>query len=180
MAGPVRTFLFKLVLENALEAEEKAYNFYERHISGVQDVEVQDLLKRLASIELKHRLKLEEVQRESSLGRLEVSNPETAAQLENINRDWPKIGPESTVREVLETALKKEQDAFAFYTTLQHNAPIRSVKEIFAALANEEKSHADWITARLAKEAPEQAPEEEAENAPKPDKSGGKDQEDDR
>jgi rubrerythrin len=154
MAGPVRTFLFKLVLENAIEAEEKAYNFYEHRISRVQDAEVQELLKRLASIELKHRLKLEEVQRESSLGRLEVSHPETAARLENINRDWPEIGPESTVREVLEAALKKEQDAFSFYTTLQHNAPVRSVKEIFAALASEEKSHVDWITGRLAKEAP--------------------------
>ena len=152
MAGIVRTFLFKLVLENAIEMEEKAYNFYENAISKVEDPEPKQILRDLASQELKHRLKLEEVQREVSLGRFQVTENESAETIDTIAADWPEIGSEATSQEILEIALSKEQYAYSFYTILRDKSTIKTVKEIFDALALEEKKHVDWVSAEIGKE----------------------------
>jgi rubrerythrin len=145
MAGIVRTFLLKLVLEQAIEAEEKAYLFYEHAIGKVKQEEAQELLKSLASAELRHRLTLEETQREGDLGRLQVSEDETVQTIEAISEEWPEITTDTSVDELLEIALTKEKNAVAFYTGLRDNTVLKSLREVFDTLANEEKKHVRWI-----------------------------------
>lgn len=151
MAGIIKNFLLRIVLENAIEAEEKAYDFYEKAIPKVADDEGKQLLRSLASEELKHRLKLEESQREGNLGRLTVETTASANTIDSIAAEWPPITPDSSVQDILETALQKEKQAFAFYSALRDNASLKEIKLIFDGLAAEEKRHIDWISNELAK-----------------------------
>ena len=75
MAGLGRKVLLKLVLEDAIIREESSYRFYESALDRVSGREEQELLKKLCAEELRHRLKLEELQRRGVSEEIEISRP---------------------------------------------------------------------------------------------------------
>ena len=74
MAGIVRKMLLKLVVEDAILREESSYRFYESALEVVPGEEEQRLLRSLCAGELRHRLKLEELQRRGEAE--EIEGPE--------------------------------------------------------------------------------------------------------
>ncbi len=149
MAGIIKNFMLKIILENAIEAEEKAYDFYEKAIPTTAEEKAKELLRNLAGEELKHRLKLEETQREGNLGKLTVEKPDTVKTIETFADEWPLITPDTTSQEILEIALEKEKRAYSFYSILRDHASLKAIKQIFDGLAAEERRHIDWVSTEL-------------------------------
>ena len=147
----MRSLLLKLVVEQAIAAEERAYRFYgsvlEKGLAG----EAEELVRRLRAEELAHRLRLEEVQKRGELGRLAVTEAGELRDLEAPRGRWPKLGPDSSREQVLEAALLKEKQAWAFYRVLQERSSLAFLKELFAALAAEERRHVLWVEELLGK-----------------------------
>jgi rubrerythrin len=155
----VRRFLLRLVLEEAMRREEKAYRFYESAAELVRDPESAGLLRKLCAEELRHRLKLEELQRAGELelaGQVEVAE-EQAELLAEPGPEWPEAAGELKPRDVWAVALRKERRARDYYRVLSVRAAAAVFREVFAYLSSEEQRHAVWAQAAL--EAAERAGE---------------------
>ena len=74
MSKPLRKLLIRLIVEKAIIFEENAYRFYESALELAGSVDTADLLKKLMAAELRHRIKLEEIQK---TGELETLTGET-------------------------------------------------------------------------------------------------------
>ena len=148
LAGIVRKILLKLVLEDAIIREENAYRFYESALDRVSGRAEQRLLKELCAGELRHRLKLEELQRSGGTEQIDVSAvPEielTAAQ-----QAWPEVPARASCGEILELALVKERQAARYYQLIGGRSALRAVKDVFFFLAGEEANHAQWVQRML-------------------------------
>ena len=151
MSKPFRKILVKLILEKAIMFEENAYRFYESAISMTASGDAADLLNKLLAAELRHRLKLEEIQNTGELetktayisGRDKLDQDE---ELDMISRGWPVLNPRSSREEILEVALAREKSACSFYNNLYEKSRIKIAEELFGMLAREESEHVIWIS----------------------------------
>jgi rubrerythrin len=148
MAGMLRRFLLRLALEEAIRREEKAYRFYESAVDAVRDPQAADLLRRLCAEELRHRLKLEDLQRTGELDQAGAVEAE-AELLVNPHPEWPAAVGVLKPRDLWEIALRKEQRARDYYRTLATRASAASFRTVFAYLGAEEQRHVDWVQAAL-------------------------------
>lgn len=55
----------------------------------------------------------------------------------------------TTMREILEMAMKREQDSYNFYMTASERAQTEYEKRMFLALAEEEQGHRDALAKQL-------------------------------
>ena len=55
----------------------------------------------------------------------------------------------TTMREIVEMAMKREQDSVAFYTTAAERAQTSMEKKMFLELVEEEKGHRDALAHQL-------------------------------
>ncbi len=153
MAGVVRRFLLRLVLEEAMRREEKAYRFYESASKAVRQPESTGLLRKLCAEELRHRLKLEELQRKGELelaGQVEVEVEEAqAGLLAKPGPEWPAAAGELEPRDIWAVALRKERRARDYYRVLSVRSAAAVFREVFAYLSSEEQRHVDWVRAAL-------------------------------
>ena len=140
MAGPVKKILLELVLEDAIIREENAYRFYESTLERVDEREAKQLLKKLCAEELRHRLKLEEMQRRGVAEHLEFPQPEEI-ELLDAEQSWPEVPDGASRREILELALVKENLAVRYYRLIAGRAGLKLVQELFLFLAEEESEH---------------------------------------
>lgn len=147
MAGTVRRFLLRLVLEEAISLEEKAYRFYKEAMEAVPDPAAALLLRRLSAEELRHRLKLEDLQRTGELdqaGPVEAA-PEQAGLLADRGPQWPAKIDGLQDRDIWAVALTKERLARDRYGFLALRAPLAAFRQAFAYLSAEEQRHVDWV-----------------------------------
>ena len=151
MLKPFRKLLLKLILEQAIIFEERAYRFYERVLERTSKDEPIMLLKRLMNAELKHRIKLEEVQKGGDLGALRVTSDSEMDNIEAIRDEWPDIESDATLEEILGIALAKEKTSLSFYSVLAKKARIRVAGDLFNVLSNEELQHVKMIEEELTK-----------------------------
>jgi rubrerythrin len=149
VSKPFRKLLVKLILEQALIFEERAYRFYEEAFEQAVMNESKVLLRRLMKEELGHRIKLEEVQKRGDLGALTVTSSSERDDIEAISEKWPDIDRDATRGEILRIALKKEQRSFNFYRILAKKSRVRVAGEVFNALSNEELQHVKMIEEEL-------------------------------
>jgi rubrerythrin len=151
MAGAVRRFLLRLLLEEAITREEKAYRFYESAMEAVRDPVTAGLLRRLSAEELRHRLKLEDLQRsgEMDLAKPVETEPGQAELLADPGPQWPPGVDKLEPRDILAVALTKERLARDRYRVLALRAPIAVFREAFAFLSAEEQRHVEWVEAAL-------------------------------
>jgi len=91
VSKPFRKLLVKLILEQALIFEERAYRFYEEAFEQAVMNESKVLLRRLMKEELGHRIKLEEVQKRGDLGALTVTSSSERDDIKAISDEWPDI-----------------------------------------------------------------------------------------
>jgi rubrerythrin len=155
----IRSFLLKLVLEDAIRSEERAYRFYEQALEISSFSEVKRLLKKLCAAELKHRLNLERLLRRGEKGDYPLHDQ---VEMPAVSREaWVSISPAAGIREVLDIALANEITAQRYYSDLAQRILFKAVQDVLSFLADEEAQHVRWI---------ERAVEEAIEG-----KHGGKD-----
>jgi len=148
LAGLVRKVLLSLVLEDAIIREESSYRFYESALDEVSGQEEQQLLKKLCAEELRHRLKLEELQRRGETEEIEVSRPPEIELLEE-EQSWPEVPAQASCRDILNLALIKEKQAARYYQLIAGRFTLRTVRDLFFLLAGEETEHIRWVEKML-------------------------------
>jgi rubrerythrin len=149
LARLVRKILFALVLEDAVIREENAYRFYESALDKAGGPEAKQLLKKLCAEELRHRLKLEQLQRRGESEEIEFSRPQEIELLE-AEQSWSGLPEQATTRDILKLALIKERQAVRYYQIIAGRSALRSVRDLFVFLAGEESEHARWVEKMLA------------------------------
>ncbi|MBD3309273.1 hypothetical protein GF339_22925 [candidate division KSB3 bacterium] len=148
----LKRILLKILLEDAMSREEMAYRFYETARDLLTAPEAVALVNRLMAGELSHRIKLEDLQKQ---GRLPpgVLSEEIALEYDqeepNLSSEIP---PDSSSHDILHLALQKERQAAAYYTRLARYTPVKTAKEVFAFLSQEEHRHVEWIAHQLAQD----------------------------
>ncbi len=125
--------------------EERAYNFYQSVLSWTVMKESEGLLKKLLVAELKHRMKLDELQKNGDLKDLQVTDDAEVDEVQELSSDWPQLNPWSTREEILQLALQKEMIAYKFYKQMAIRARLKTVSDTFTILSNEEAQHIQWI-----------------------------------
>jgi len=145
LGNPVKKFLIKLIIEEAIHFEERSYIFYESLLQSAVMKESIILLKKLLAGELSHRLRLVEIQRRGNLGDLQVPEDTELEGFDEVSKQFPQLKHRSSKEEILEAALMKEKSAHIFYRTMSGKARIKTVAQLFGALAIEELEHVKWI-----------------------------------
>jgi len=141
----MKKFLVRIILEEAIAFEEKAYRFYQNALSRAVMRESAQTLRKLLVSELAHRMKLDEIQRVGDLAEHRENEMIEQEELEEIAGPWPELNPWSTREEVLEAALRKETEAYEFYARVAARTPLQVVRDTFRLLAEEEMQHMKWI-----------------------------------
>lgn len=144
----IKKFLLKVILEDAIAAEEAAYTFYESALETALDPESVTLLKKLMAGEFQHRMKLEELQKQGCLEPDALSEEVPVDIIQEVDRPR-EIRPGSSLQDILHIALHKEQWAANHYTRLYENVSLRIVKDVFWMLSQEEAQHVLWIKEQL-------------------------------
>jgi rubrerythrin len=150
----LRRFLLRLILEEAIRREEEAYRFYEAALEPVRAAEARALLRKLCAEELRHRLKLEELQRGGELEQeagqaVEADDPEEAELLADSGPAPEPALADLQPADVWRLALRKERLAVAHYGLLARKVALRAGGQVFAFLAVEEQRHVEWVLAAL-------------------------------
>ena len=153
----LRQFLLRLILEEAIRREEEAYRYYEAALEPVREPAARKLLRRLCAEELRHRLKLEELQR-SGVADLAVEAV-NAAEEELLVDAAPAPGllaptPAAVLADlrpadVWRLALRKERLAVAHYGLLSRKVALRLPRRVFVFLAAQESRHVKWVLSAL-------------------------------
>ncbi len=146
----VGRFLLRLILEEAIRREEEAYRFYEAALEPVRSPGARELLRRLCAEELRHRLKLQELQARGQIDlELEAESPEEAELLTDSGpAPVPALADLQPV-DVWRLALRKERLAVAHYGLLARRVSLPAPRRVFSFLAAEERRHVDWVLAAL-------------------------------
>jgi rubrerythrin len=137
-----RKLLMRAALELAIEAEERAYRYYDAMLSRYDEPEVRDIITKLRSAELSHRVKLEHAI--ATIGDDE-SLPGFSGDLLPAIDDAELSASDGAIDRVLSLAVDKEREAAAYYAELSRATRNGSLSTLFAALAAEETSHAGWV-----------------------------------
>lgn len=150
MGAPVRQFLLKLALEEAIRREEQAYWFYQAAMASAQEPASRELLRSLGAEELRHWLKLQELKsRKDAELVLETSSPREASLLEPEKPLLFRPGQNLRAAEIWRTAMVLEQRAYGYYRLLARKAALHVLREAFRFLSAEEARHVEWIRSRV-------------------------------
>lgn len=149
MVQRLKKLALRLVLENAIVFEEKAYHYYDRMEEKMDSEAARALVKRLKAEELRHQLRLKEAQREADLSTCCSGGDRLFDSASSIMRDWPEPGESERQNEILLHAYEKEREARDFYRKMKRRFPGAYLKSIFALLAGEEEKHMKWISSLL-------------------------------
>ena len=153
----LRQFLLRLILEEAIRREEEAYRYYEAALEPVREPAARKLLRRLCAEELRHRLKLEELQR-SGVADLAVEAVNAAeeellvdaAPAPGLLAPTPAAGlADLRPADVWRLALRKERLAVAHYGLLSRKVALRLPRRVFVFLAAQESRHVKWVLSAL-------------------------------
>ena len=126
------------LLDFAIDQEQEAHDFYMDLAGRVERPDTKDLLTQLASEELRHKKKLEEIRRGSRAfpAAKDVTDLEISEYLVDVE-------PSSKLnyQDALTLAMKREEAAFRLYTDLSKLAVDKELRRVFLALAQEEAKH---------------------------------------
>jgi rubrerythrin len=145
----VRRFLLRLILEEAIRREEEAYRFYEAAQEPVREAEARALLRRLCAEELRHRLKLQELQLKPENLEVEAATPEESELLTDSGPAPAPMLADLKPEDVWRLALAKERLAVAHYGLLARRVSLRLPRKVFSFLAAEEQRHVEWVLRAL-------------------------------
>jgi rubrerythrin len=129
---------FDEILDFAMNEEQKAVEFYTELAKQAHNDEMREVFEAFAREEVGHKMKLREV-KESGINSMppeNVADLRIADYVVNV-----EATPGMSYREALIVAMNKEKAAFRLYTSLAGRAAEPVLKELFAALAQEESKH---------------------------------------
>lgn len=134
------------ILKRAVEFEEQARDFYTSAVKMVRQPHVQDMLRDLASEEVKHKERLEEL----LAGNTEVLiSVEKRGQIQDLKLAEYLVAPElaesASFQDVLVVAMHREKSSHEFYSTMATIAGESRVQELFEFLAQEELAHKNKV-----------------------------------
>jgi rubrerythrin len=149
--APLKSLLIKILLEEAIAAEEHAYRLYEGLLNSSPPPEAARILKLLAAAELEHRIKLLKLQEDPDAaartlrreGKEEGELPNTDGPAGPENPDFDAVPTD--FRHLLMTALEKERRAVDRYRELADRTRVRTAREVFTYLMRQEREHEEWI-----------------------------------
>jgi rubrerythrin len=134
------------ILQRAIGFEEQARDFYTGAVAMVKQPHVQDVLRDLASEEVKHKERLEE---------LLAGNTETLVsvrkrgQIQDLKLAEYLVAPElaenASFQDVLVVAMHREKSSHEFYSTMATIAGETQTQELFEFLAQEELAHKNKV-----------------------------------
>jgi rubrerythrin len=146
----------KLILEAVIEFEEKSYCFYQAALKKSVMTDSFDLLKQLMSEELKHRMRLDELQKRTDLAlpqrnsTLPVPREYTVeVPFHGICSEWPDLTAEDSRKDILEAAVHREICSHRFYKNMARSLQGNEMRLLFENLMNEENRHMALIQAEL-------------------------------
>jgi rubrerythrin len=129
---------FDEILDFAIGEEQKAVDFYSELAGQASSDEMRDVFEEFAQEEVGHKMKLMEV-KETGIADMppeNVADLKIADYVVNV-----KPSPNMSYQEALVVAMNKEKAAFRLYTSLSQRAEEPALKQLFAALAQEESKH---------------------------------------
>jgi rubrerythrin len=144
-----RRFLLRLILEEAIRREEEAYRFYEAALAPVRAAEARALLQKLCAEELRHRLKLQELQLQPEGLEAEARGLQESELLADSGPAPAPVLAGLRPEDVWRLALDKERQAVRHYGLLARRTPLPVPRRVFAWLAAEEQRHVDWVLGAL-------------------------------
>jgi len=129
---------FDSILDFAIDEEQKAVEFYSVLAGQASSDEMREVFEEFAQEEVKHKMKLMEVKETgiTNMPKENVADLKISDYMVNV-----KATPNMSYQEALVVAMNKEKAAFRLYTNLSQRAPDAGLKELFAALAQEESKH---------------------------------------
>lgn len=134
----------KEILDTATQFETDAYEFYSQAVDMVKDPSAKELLREFASVELKHKEKLENF----DLSKIEEEH-HTVKETHDLKISQylldKEIAPDSTIQDIMIHAMKREQKAYEFYDRMLNVVTSIEVKNLFEELAAEELKHKERI-----------------------------------
>jgi len=151
VAGSFRTFIVRIILEDAIAFEEHSYRFYESALEKAVSGESRDIIGQLMRDEFRHRIKLEEVRKKGDLGRLDVPEGKDSSYIEAVSCSWPEIPAHAGTEEILEMALEREQCSYNFYASMEKHTRLKPARGTFSVLKGEEERHVHLIRDRMEK-----------------------------
>ena len=152
MANPIRSLIIRAILQEAISFEERSYRFYESALAHAASDDVKDVLKKLLSQELSHRLLLEKTQKAVDLDLLVSEEERDPKAVDATKKPWRAIPPGATKQEIMEIALEKELRAVDFYDTMAERSRLRPVGRVFRRLAREEAGHVRLLRIQMEQE----------------------------
>jgi len=145
------------IFEMALQIERNGEKFYRDSARKVKDSEVQDLLTRLADMEIEHQkvfksMKMALKQAEQKAMTFDPNNEAGLylASLANTKVFFEKDIDTSKIEGIFKSALAAEKDSIAFYLGMKDVVPTGSGKEKIEDIIKEEMRHIRVIGERLA------------------------------
>ena len=128
------------IMDMAIQFETDANEFYLTASDIAKDPSAKTLLKELATIELKHKEKVEEFNLDD-VAHEHHTIPETHDLHVSDYLMDKEITPTSTSQDIMVHAMKREQKAYEFYARMLKVVTSGEVKILFEELAAEELEH---------------------------------------
>jgi rubrerythrin len=128
------------IMDMAIQFETDANEFYLTASDIAKDPSAKTLLKELATIELKHKEKLEEFNLDD-VAHEHHTIPETHDLHVSDYLMDKEITPTSTSQDIMVHAMKREQKAYEFYARMLKVVTSGEVRILFEELAAEELEH---------------------------------------
>ena len=125
----------------AIDAEIRAYNLYFETSEKVSGSGTKTMLKELAQQEMGHRKKLENVIARGDFKVLGKTIPKQSRGVEEFLVASKELDTNATTQEVMIFAMKEEEKAFNFYTSLKEQFLGTELEKLFDGLAAEERGH---------------------------------------
>ncbi len=132
------------IMDMAIQYETDASDFYATAAETAKNLAAKTLLKEFASIELKHKEKLENF----NLDKI-ADEHHTVPQTHDLHlSDYlldKGVSPDSTSQDGWEHAMKREQRAYEFYARMLKSVTSEEARNLFEELAEEELEHKEKI-----------------------------------
>jgi rubrerythrin len=133
-----------MIIDVAIEKEERAYAFYQELSGKVKDITAQETLQFLSDEEKKHKEFLQKYRQgdygAESLRMTDVVDYKIAEYLAK-----PDIQKNMDSKDIYLVAAHRELNSYNFYKSLADLHPDGSVKTMLLRMANEEKKHKEKV-----------------------------------
>jgi rubrerythrin len=133
-----------MIIDVAIEREERAYAFYQELSGKVKDITAQETLQFLSDEEKKHKEFLQKYRQgdygAESLRMTDVVDYKIAEYLAK-----PDIQKNMDSKDIYLVAAHRELNSYNFYKSLADLHPDGSVKTMLLRMANEEKKHKEKV-----------------------------------